>query len=84
MMSPFFVPQIKLNPLMTNTLKKYLNNLLESLPMAIITSCISVLILTNIDAFKEFDLKIVLSSFAVTVLVMSHLVKPFTRILARI
>lgn len=66
------------------TLKKYLNNLLESLPMAIITSCISVLILTNMDAFKEFDLKIVLSSFVVTVLVMSHLVKPFTKIVARI
>ena len=76
--------KIKLNPLMTTTLKKYLNNLLESLPMAIITSCISVLILTNMDAFKEFDLKIVLSSFVVTVLVMSHLVKPFTKIVARI
>ena len=83
-MSSFFVPQIKLNPLMTTMLKKYLNNLLESLPMAIITSCISVLILTNINAFKEFDLKIVLSSFVVTVLVMSHLVKPFTKIVARI
>jgi len=69
---------------MANTLKKYLNNLLESLPMAIITSCISVLILTNMDAFKEFDLKIVLSSFAVTVIIISHLVKPFTKIVARI
>lgn len=69
---------------MTKSLKKYLDNLLESLPMAIITSCISVLILTNMDAFKEFDLKIVLSSFAVTVLVMSHLVKPFIKIVARI
>lgn len=83
-MSFFFVPQIKLNPLMTNTLKKYLNNLLESMPMAITTSCISVLILTNIDAFKEFDIKIVLSSFAITVLIISHLVKPFTKIVARI
>lgn len=69
---------------MTTTLKKYLKNLLESLPVAIITSCISVLILTNMDAFKEFDLKIVLSSFAVTVLIMSHLVKPFTKIVAKI
>lgn len=69
---------------MTNAITKYLNNLLESLPMAIITSSISVLILTNMDAFKEFDLKIVLSSFVATVLVMSHLVKPFTKIVARI
>lgn len=69
---------------MTKILKKYLNNLLESLPLAIIISCISILILTNMNYFKEFDLKVVLSSFAVTILVMSHLIKPFEKIVAKI
>jgi len=63
---------------------KYLNNLLESLPLAIIISCISVLILTNMSYFKEFDLKIIFSSFAVTILIMTHLIKPFAKIVEKI
>jgi len=69
---------------MTKILKKYLNNLWESLPLAIIISCISVLILTNMDYFQGFDLKIVFASFAITILIMSHLIKPFAKIVAKI
>lgn len=34
--------------------------------------------------FKGFDLKIIFSSFAVTILIMSHLIKPFAKIVAKI
>lgn len=76
-------PLIKTNA-MTKIFKKYLKNLLESLPLAIIISCISVLILTNMSYFQEFDLKIVFASFAITILIMSHLIKPFAKIVEKI
>ncbi|UOB17687.1 hypothetical protein [Abyssalbus ytuae] len=64
--------------------KQYLQDLLKSLPLAIITSCISVMILLYVDFFKDFDLFKITMSFLVTVLIMSHLIKPFSKIVARL
>lgn len=69
---------------MMKMLKNYLNNLLKSMPIAIMSSCISVLVLMNTDIFKEFDLQNVLLSFFITVIIMSHLVIPFSRVVSKI
>jgi len=69
---------------MIKMLKNYMNNLLKSMPIAIISSCVSVLILMNTEIFKEFDLQNILLSFFITVIIMSHLVIPFSRIVSKI
>jgi len=69
---------------MMKMLKNYMNNLLKSMPIAIISSCVSVSILMGTEIFKEFDLQNILLSFFITVVIMSHLVTPFSRIVSKI
>lgn len=69
---------------MIKFLKNYMNNLLKSLPIAVISSCVSVLVLMNTEIFKEFDLQKILLSFFITVVIMSHLVIPFSKIVSKI
>lgn len=64
--------------------KNYASDLFKALPIAIICSCLSVFILMYSDFFKELDLFKFSLSFGLTVLIMSHLVKPFTRLMARL
>jgi len=69
---------------MMKMLKNYMNNLLKSMPIAIMSSCVSVLVLINTEIFKEFDLQNILISFFITVILMSHLVRPFSRVVSKI
>lgn len=64
--------------------KNYLSDFIEALPIAIICSCLSVFILMYSDFFKELDLFKFSLSFGLTILIMTHLVKPFTRLMAKL
>ena len=64
--------------------KNYVSDFLKALPIAIICSCLSVFFLMYADIFKEIDLFKFSLSFGLTVLIMTHLVKPFTRLVAKL
>ena len=65
------------------TFKKHLADFFQALPIAIVISCISVITLMYIDFFKEIDLFKFSLSFGITVLIMTHLVRPFVRLFAK-
>ena len=65
-------------------IKNYAADFFKSLPIAIICSSLSVIMLMHIDAFKEIDLLKFSLSFGLTVLIMTHLVKPFTKLVAKL
>ena len=64
--------------------KNYTTNFLRALPIAIICSSLSVILLMYSDIFNELNLLKFSLSFGLTVLIMTHLVKPFTRLVAKL
>ncbi len=64
--------------------KNYASNFFRNLPIAIICSSLSVFLLMYSDIFNELNLFKFSLSFGLTVLIMTHLVKPFTRLVAKL